>query len=122
MVEHVNGEESVSRFLIAPILDQDGGEVVCEVTNRFGRDSKIFLLSIEGIKKKIFFTYNLKDKIVNLNRTKKKNLTLLLLLLRKLKMNFTCFVAMHTHYFPFCKKKMTSFVLLDEFIHFLHYV
>ena len=54
MVEHVNGEESVSRFLIAPILDQDGGEVVCEVTNRFGRDSKIFLLSIEGIKKKIF--------------------------------------------------------------------
>ena len=55
MVEHVNGEESVSRFLIAPILDQDGGEVVCEVTNRFGRDSKIFLLSIEGIKKKIFF-------------------------------------------------------------------
>ena len=55
MVEHVNGEESVSRYLIAPILDQDGGEVVCEVTNTFGRDSKIFLLSIEGIKKKIFF-------------------------------------------------------------------
>ena len=55
MVEHVNGEESGSRYLIAPILDQDGGEVVCEVTNRFGRDAKIFLLSIEGIKKKIFF-------------------------------------------------------------------
>ena len=48
MVEHSNGEESVSRFLIAPILDQDGGEVVCEVSNRYGRDAKTFLLSIEG--------------------------------------------------------------------------
>ncbi len=39
---------SVSRFHIAPILDQDGGEISCEVANRFGRDSKTFLLSIEG--------------------------------------------------------------------------
>ena len=49
MVDHTNGEESVSRFLIAPILDQDGGEVICEVANRYGRDAKTFLLSIEGI-------------------------------------------------------------------------
>ena len=40
--------ESVSRFHIAPILDQDSGEISCEVANRFGRDSKTFLLSIEG--------------------------------------------------------------------------
>ena len=70
MVEHVNGEESVSRFLIAPILDQDGGEVVCEVTNRFGRDSKIFLLSIEGTKGDFVFILkkksNLKKKFVKL--------------------------------------------------------
>ena len=39
---------SVSRFHVAPILDQDGGEISCEVANRFGRDSKTFLLSIEG--------------------------------------------------------------------------
>ena len=38
----------VSRFHIAPILDQDTGEISCEVANRFGRDSKTFLLSIEG--------------------------------------------------------------------------
>ena len=63
MVEHVNGEESVSRFLIAPILDQDGGEVVCEVTNRFGRDSKIFLLSIEGIRKEDFFCLQFEREI-----------------------------------------------------------
>ena len=63
MVEHVNGEESVSRYLIAPILDQDGGEVVCEVTNRFGRDSKIFLLSIEGIRKEDFFCLQFEREI-----------------------------------------------------------
>lgn len=39
----------VSRFHIAPILDQDTGEISCEVANRFGRDSKTFLLSIEGM-------------------------------------------------------------------------
>ncbi len=46
-VELENGS-SVSRFHVAPILDQDGGEISCEVANRFGRDSKTFLLSIEG--------------------------------------------------------------------------
>ena len=44
--------ESVSRFHIAPILDQDSGEISCEVANRFGRDSKTFLLSIEGTNKR----------------------------------------------------------------------
>ena len=42
--------ESISRFHIAPILDQDGGQISCEVANRYGRDSKTFLLSIEGNK------------------------------------------------------------------------
>ena len=47
-VSEVENGSSVSRFHVAPILDQDGGEISCEVANRFGRDSKTFLLSIEG--------------------------------------------------------------------------
>ena len=50
--------ESVSRFHIAPILDQDSGEISCEVANQFGRDSKTFLLSIEGL----LFTKAVNDK------------------------------------------------------------
>ena len=46
--EELENGSSVSRFHVAPILDQDGGEISCEVANRFGRDSKTFLLSIEG--------------------------------------------------------------------------
>ena len=47
-VSELENGSSVSRFHVAPILDQDGGEISCEVANRFGRDSKTFLLSIEG--------------------------------------------------------------------------
>lgn len=47
IMEHLTGSESVSRFLIAPVLDQDGGQISCEAANRFGRDQKHFLLSIE---------------------------------------------------------------------------
>ena len=47
-VGELENGSSVSRFHVAPILDQDGGEISCEVANRFGRDSKTFLLSIEG--------------------------------------------------------------------------
>lgn len=47
-MDHSTLGEAVSRFLIAPVLDQDGGEVTCDVANRYGRDFKTFLLSIEG--------------------------------------------------------------------------
>ena len=48
LLSELENGSSVSRFHVAPILDQDGGEISCEVANRFGRDSKTFLLSIEG--------------------------------------------------------------------------
>jgi tetrahydromethanopterin S-methyltransferase subunit A len=37
-----------SRFVISPVLDQDAGQITCGAANRFGRDQKHFLLSIEG--------------------------------------------------------------------------
>ena len=49
MLEHKTKEEVISRFIINPVLDQDGGQITCESANRYGRDQKNFLLSIEGI-------------------------------------------------------------------------
>lgn len=40
--------ETVSRFIIDPVLDQDAGQITCEAANRYGRDEKTFILSIEG--------------------------------------------------------------------------
>ena len=40
--------ETVSRFIIDPVLDQDAGQIACEAANRYGRDEKTFILSIEG--------------------------------------------------------------------------
>ncbi len=40
--------EAVSRFIVTPVLDQDGGQIKCEATNRFGTDAKVFIVSIEG--------------------------------------------------------------------------
>ena len=48
MLEHKTQEDVVSRFIINPVLDQDGGQITCEAANRYGRDQKNFLLSIEG--------------------------------------------------------------------------
>ena len=48
MLEHKTKEEVISRFIINPVLDQDGGQITCESANRYGRDQKNFLLSIEG--------------------------------------------------------------------------
>ena len=48
MLEHKTGEEVISRFVINPVLDQDAGQITCEAANRYGRDQKNFLLSIEG--------------------------------------------------------------------------
>lgn len=48
MLEHKTEEEVISRFIINPVLDQDGGQIACEAANRYGRDQKNFLLSIEG--------------------------------------------------------------------------
>ena len=49
MLEHKTEEEVISRFVINPVLDQDAGQITCEAANRYGRDQKNFLLSIEGI-------------------------------------------------------------------------
>ena len=49
MLEHKTAEEVISRFVINPVLDQDAGQITCEAANRYGRDQKNFLLSIEGI-------------------------------------------------------------------------
>ena len=48
MLEHKTEEEVISRFVINPVLDQDAGQITCEAANRYGRDQKNFLLSIEG--------------------------------------------------------------------------
>ena len=48
MLEHKTEEEVISRFIISPVLDQDRGQIACEAANRYGRDQKNFLLSIEG--------------------------------------------------------------------------
>ena len=48
MLEPKTEEEVISRFIISPILDQDRGQIACEAANRYGRDQKNFLLSIEG--------------------------------------------------------------------------
>ena len=50
MLEHKTEEDVISRFIINPVLDQDGGQITCEAANRYGRDQKNFLLSIEGNK------------------------------------------------------------------------
>ena len=50
MLEHKTKEDVISRFIINPVLDQDGGQITCEAANRYGRDQKNFLLSIEGNK------------------------------------------------------------------------
>ena len=48
-----DGEESAttttrSRFIVEPVLEQDAGQFTCEVANRYGRDQKHFVVSIEG--------------------------------------------------------------------------
>ena len=48
MLEHKTEDEVISRFVINPVLDQDAGQITCEAANRYGRDQKNFLLSIEG--------------------------------------------------------------------------
>ena len=37
-----------SRFIVEPVLEQDAGQFTCEVANRYGRDQKHFVVSIEG--------------------------------------------------------------------------
>ena len=37
-----------SRFIMEPVLEQDAGQFTCEVANRYGRDQKHFVVSIEG--------------------------------------------------------------------------
>ncbi len=49
MSEHHLESESLSRLVISPVLEQDGGEVSCEAANRFGRDHKHFYLSVEDV-------------------------------------------------------------------------
>ena len=54
---HEEGDDSVneendsamrSRFIVEPVLEQDAGQFTCEVANRYGRDQKHFVVSIEG--------------------------------------------------------------------------
>ena len=40
--------ETRSRFIMEPVLEQDAGQFTCEVANRYGRDQKHFVVSIEG--------------------------------------------------------------------------
>lgn len=49
IVEHHLESESLSRFAVSPVLEQDGGELSCEAANRFGRDQKHFFLSVEDV-------------------------------------------------------------------------
>ena len=48
-MEHHLESESLSRFSVNPVLEQDGGELSCEAANRFGRDRKRFYLSVEDV-------------------------------------------------------------------------
>ena len=48
LLGHKTATEAISRFIIAPVLDQDAGQITCEAANRYGRDEKTFILSIEG--------------------------------------------------------------------------
>jgi hypothetical protein len=66
MLEHKTKEDVISRFIINPVLDQDGGQITCEAANRYGRDQKNFLLSIEGTKSN-------PSKIYRFIQTKSKN-------------------------------------------------
>ena len=43
------GESAMrSIFKVEPVLEQDAGQFTCEVANRYGRDQKHFVVSIEG--------------------------------------------------------------------------
>ena len=47
-VDEAAGETVRSRFVVEPVLAQDAGQFTCEVANRYGRDQKHFVVSIEG--------------------------------------------------------------------------
>ena len=66
MLEHKTEEEVISRFIINPVLDQDGGQITCEAANRYGRDQKHFLLSIEGNKHNISLDKNIIESSIKL--------------------------------------------------------
>ena len=65
MLEHKTEEEVISRFIINPVLDQDGGQITCEAANRYGRDQKHFLLSIEGNKRILLYIRILLKHLLN---------------------------------------------------------
>ena len=46
--EGEDGPAARSRFVMEPVLEQDAGQFTCEVANRYGRDQKHFVVSIEG--------------------------------------------------------------------------
>jgi len=44
-----SGDQVRTVFTISPVLEQDSGRIVCESANRFGRDQKVFSLSVEDV-------------------------------------------------------------------------